>query len=174
MSASDILVLVGQVVQIVASFILSVEVIGLDRVEGWAKRLSLLHKDLRDLADDKGTRAHERPSVTLGRGIPGIIVSLAAAAGALGGHYVVRRFYPIPKFSDLRQDLLIFAVSIVAGVFGIVLWQTTVYGLRAAIWGLRDLQSRSMARTSGILGFLLLLVGFVLQFVGTIGQSHFK
>ena len=167
MSTSDILVLVGQVVQVISGFILSVEAIGLDRVAKLANSLSLLH---RDLVDEK----QDRPFFSRGSQIPRLVVALSIGVVGTVCIYVVRHMRPGIKLSSWGVVTLSVVVGLITATVGATLWQALIYSLRGTVWGLRHIESRSTAKTSGVLGFLLLLLGFLLQFIGTIGQTISK
>jgi len=165
MSLFDVLVLVGLVMQIVASFILSVEVIGLDRVARWTNSLSLLRSDL---TDDK----KERPFFSRGSQIPRIYCGVMTMLGIVLMHFYMEKY--LAGISSLHRVLAYLVGSILLGVITASLYEGVLYAIKAAVYGLRAIESRSRARSSGILGFLLLLVGFMLQFIGTLGQSLSK
>jgi len=156
MKTPDILVLIGQVVQMLAGFILSVEVIGLKRVANWAKWLSLLHGNLAD---------NKRPFFGWANQIQIFVSAFTAIAMATAGVYALKRIKP--QF-DTRF------VGVAAKLGGIVAWQVLLYGIRGVVAGLLYIKSLSVAKTSGLVGFVLLFLGFVVQFIGTIGQTLSK
>ena len=168
MSVFAILALSGQVVQIVAGFILSVEVIGLERVAQWSTSISLLRQELKD-----GQKKKKFFSVS-GQ-IPRIIGAVSSVFGGGLFFYLQRKYQvDLKSLSYWKQALLILGGATMGGIAGICLSEGVLLILRVAVSGLRAIESRSRARSSGILGFLLLLLGFLLQFAGTLGENLFK
>jgi hypothetical protein len=163
MKTPDILVLIGQVVQMFAGFILSVEVIGLKRVARWAKWLSLLHGNLAD-------KNRNRPFFGWANVTQIVVSAFIALAMAMAGYYILRRIKP--QFSGL--DSVGGLIGVAAKLGGIVAWQALLYGIRGVVAGLLYIKSLSVAKTSGLVGFVLLFLGFVVQFIGTIGQTLSK
>jgi hypothetical protein len=96
----------------------------------------------------------------------------------MAGTSVAINYYYIRKFETYlnwwQKYLAILVGSLVIGLVAASLYQWFLYSLRDAISGLSVLESSTRARSSGVLGFLLLLLGFVLQFSGTLGQSLSK
>jgi hypothetical protein len=164
MNAADILVLAGQVVQIVASFILSIEAIGLDRVARWIRSLSFLRSDL---IDEKGKIL---PSYFLFGLKIGDIFLAAFLVGWSGVFFCLTIYFDKQLPFGMLTLLGLGAFFVVTLTLYIILH--TLLGM--IISALQYVDSLSSQKTSGILGFLLLFIGFVLQFVGTMGQSMFK
>lgn len=164
-SISNILVLGGMLLEIVGGFILSVEAIGLDRLASWINSLSLLHSDI---AEDKKVR----PFFSRGSQIPRIICGLCAGAGVYISVLLSRKYFiDIQQIRWYQALYMSVAGGLIGGVLGVSLLLGLEYGLRAVVFGLRRLEDKTRARSSGILGFLLLLLGFLLQFAGTLGQT---
>jgi hypothetical protein len=159
------LVLIGLVVEIIACFILSIEAIGLDRVTRWTQALSLLRSDLTD-------EQKERPFFSRGSQIPRIFTGLTTGLSVVINYYYIRRSEAYLNW--WQQYLALLIGSLVLGLVAASIYEGSLYGLKATINALRAIESRSRARTSGILGFLLLLLGFILQFSGTLGQALSK
>jgi uncharacterized membrane protein (DUF2068 family) len=159
-SVSVIFVVIGQVLQVVAGFILSVEVIGLKRVDRWSRWLSILHKDV--TTDDA-----RRRFFSLRRQIPAIFTATGTMVITAINVQLMRRW-------GLDQNWTWFVwIGVVSGAGALVtatVYELLMLTLRGTARGLRAIHSRSRARTSGVLGFLLLLLGFLLESGGTIAQ----
>lgn len=166
MSVSEIFVLVGQVVQILASFILSANVIGLDRLAKWSKSLKAFKLELLK-KNDKQSRFK--------RGRALAEYSLCLVVGTLT--VLLMRLLMARFYSEVGQLVRIWPLA-VGVLFTLVslgllwcLYRLLIAALSLAVTGLQTLENRTRKHASGVLGFLLLFIGFVLQFGGTLAQA---
>lgn len=145
MKTPDILVLVGLVIQIVAGFIFSVEVIGLDRIAGWTKSLALFETEVVEGGSNKPffNRASQTLRITSGLG-SGLGILLGKVLGD-------RLFGDVTKLKEWPILLFALMTGLIGGILGMGLHQSLLYGLRFAVASLRGLERRTRAGASGVL-----------------------
>jgi hypothetical protein len=163
------LVLIGLVVEIIACFILSLEAIGLERVVRWAKAISILrHKML------TSTEETDLPILS----VSGCLIRGLYIFPVLGTGFIAFLVINYEQYMDSLPWHLGFVVAIMGFpatmLVGLGLFLGLAWGFGVVALSLLKLEAGTRARSSGILGFLLLLLGFTLQFAGTLGQGLTK
>lgn len=162
MSIYLILQLSGMLIEIVGTFILSVEAIGLDRFQKWIESLTMIREQLS--GKQKSNDSVRKPSAA--RIIFATICAIGSGFGSwLGTHP--------PLWAARFPSWVVLLTSIIlAGLAGVILFHVILYIMLAVVSALHTVELRTRTRTAGLIGFLLLLVGFVIQFVGTLGQAR--
>ena len=95
-----------------------------------------------------------------------IVFALMCAAGSGFGSYYAS--HPPTWASGLPAWLFVGGAIVAGGLVGVILHQVALRSLRAAVATLQWIDAKVRRRVSGVIGFSLLFVGFVLQFAGTL------
>jgi hypothetical protein len=163
MELYHVFVLAGLVAEIIGGFILALDAIGLERIARWVASLRRTREEM------AGEQVRKRSTFTdPNRFIAGI----GAASGGAAGYLVSER---LPVWvAHLPRIVSLIGIIMVAGVFasiiGVALYQSALFLLHHITNSLWRLEQRARIRTNGLLGFGLLFIGFLLQFVGTLGD----
>ncbi len=161
MNIYPVLQLIGMAVEILAAFMLSAEAIGLSRLDSWTRSLTQVTGELSGQANPSDSL--KSPSV--GRIIFTIIVATGSGAGGWFGGSSRTWFPHVPTL------LLLLLGGVVGAITGVVLLYVVVYTSLAVITFLKAIESYTQRRIVGVIGFLLLLLGFMLQFIGTLALA---
>jgi hypothetical protein len=156
----SLITLFGLVVEIFAGLILAIEAIGLDRVARWIGSISLAQEEIAGKRKEREDSSRD----------PGPKRIYRATLGALIGGFGAW-FGSFAHTWDVRGWMYVaFALAggVAGGLIGVGFLFSTVYGLRGIIWLLRFAEERAQRKAVGVIGFGLLFVGFILQFVGTL------
>jgi len=149
---STSLILFGLILDIVGVFILSVEAIGVDRVQKWGKAARLFPFAPRP--PEKSTFSD-----------PARFVSGAFAA--LGGGVGFLIYQRLPQ--SYRDDALLrFGFAALGSIASCAALFLFLVACRALAMLLLDAQLRTRRKAAGLFGFVLLAIGFILQFAGTL------
>lgn len=169
MSTWTVLQLSGIFIEIVAGFILSLHALGLERVNRWSLLLTKAVEEIwsKEVRLEKGSR--------LSKGLrePGFLFSLMCTFVATS---VVAFFlnHPPAWAESMQHDLWVWVCALGAGFLSIALMITVIYATRSLVHFLIWANKVAVAGTAGVIGFVVLLLGFLLQFLGTLGQAIWK
>ena len=141
-----VVTLSGLVLDIIGAFVLAIEAIGLDRVQEWGRRLTAFIESQRTRLVNQGVAV----LVLFVMITSGIFTSNLHQAGTTNR-------IAIGLLWVLLAILLTYAISFILG--------SIAHNLGAILLAL---QARARRQSVGLLGFGLLLVGFLLQFIGTL------
>lgn len=159
-----VLQLVGMLIEIVGAFILAADAIGLNRLRKWVK--SLTHITAQLSQKEASNDSILKPSAAR------LVYTGIIAAGSGFGSWLST--HP-PTWASYIPNWLFRAFSIVAGgLCGMLIFFVVVYSILALIGFINMVEVRARKRRAGLIGFLLLLVGFVSQFIGALGQALLK
>ena len=166
MSIGSILILAGLVSEILGCLTLSIDAIGIDRVERWMRSLTMFREVY--------SRQRERPKDSITRPGPhrimfAGIVAIISGFAALFGSFIA--IHPPTWLPYTPTIILIPLAGIVGGILGIAIQFAVVYAVLAIALLLKIAAERSERRTAGVVGFALLFIGFVIQFAGTLNQA---
>jgi hypothetical protein len=156
MEAHHVLILSGLSVEIAGAFVLAAEAIGLERLDSWTADLSRVRDEM------AGTQAR-RGSTFLDPNR--FLAGFASAGGGAVGYWLSYRltFWPSP----IAKAAAVGVGALAGGVLGVILYQGALATLRATVHALKRIEARVRVRAVGVLGFGLLSIGFLLQFIGT-------
>ena len=147
--------LFGMIVEIIGALLLAVEAIGVDRVSNWAESSN-------SVAGAMANGVRGRP-----RGTTVVAFVFIAAAYFIGGLTSEKFDWLATKAGYWRG-----AVGFLIGLF---ISYLTLEGFRIGLLSLTRLLKRvsrmTKLRTAAIYGSLLLVAGFLLQFLGTLEQA---
>lgn len=156
--------LIGMLVEIVGAFILAADAIGLSRLRKWVKSLAHITEQLS--RNEKSNDSILKPSAAR------LIYAAITATGSGFGSWL--SIHP-PAWASSIPHWLFVAISLVAGgLCGMLIFFGVVYSILALIGFINVVEVRARKRRAGLIGFLLLLVGFVFQFIGAFGQALYK
>ena len=161
MTVYTLLFLAGLALEIFGAFILSAEAIGLDRLIKWVKSLTRLREELSGKREPRDSIL--KPSA--GRLLFAGIAALGSGIGIRSAIYASERIASLPTW------ILALGAAVVGGCLGVILLRGLLHVLLIVSSLLHSIEMRTRARTIGFLGFLLLFLGLVLQFAGTLGES---
>jgi hypothetical protein len=167
----SILILCGLFLEILGAFIVSADAIGLERFEKWINSLRLVRDELfgkiepRDSILRPGIARIIFSFIAMVSGMPGILLSLKLSKTIDVSPYIGY----IPNW--LKTFVLAIMAGIVSGIIGILLLLIVIRFLSFIISGLQKIDAGTKTRTAGAFGFLFLLLGFILQFIGTLLQA---
>jgi hypothetical protein len=153
-----VLVLVGLSLEMFGALLLSVEAIGLDRVEAWARSLGVWREqtDIHKTADP--------------RAIPKIqsyLIGINVGLGILAGGRVASGLDTM--FGVQRQFVSGMCGAVIGGLIAAYVIPLLIkYLLSFVIFILRFAEQRTRVHRAGVIGFLFLLGGFTFQFIGTL------
>jgi hypothetical protein len=159
-----ILVLVGLSLEMFGALMLSIEAIGLERVEAWARSLGVWREQTAiERASDP--RAIHKIQATF--------ISIRTGLGILAGGAVGNGLDTV--FGGQRQLVWgLFGMVTGALIAGYVIPLLIKYLISSVIFVLRFAEERTRVHRAGVIGFLFLLAGFTFQFIGTLidGLMH--
>lgn len=156
--------LFGLTLEIVAAFILAIESIGLDRVSRWAGIITALRHKSFEFEKD-----HPPKPIS----IEGIVATLPSGATA----FAVASFFYF-KLEEVNEaingwwviPLCALVGGLTAGLLSLVVAELTVRVFKYSAIGLLKLELSTREGKSGVIGFLVLLIGFLLQFAANVAQ----
>jgi hypothetical protein len=159
--------IIGLCFDIVGAFFLSAQAIGLDRIQSWKRRFfdNPSYVVGTHSIEEMQSRSKE---VNL-RALPPMLIFIATSLGAaIGGGLALAidslKLPWLPKYLGLAMGVLVggaigaYAISFFALIF------------RAASSMLVWIDSRTQQGTIGLIGFILLFVGFTLQIIGALSS----
>lgn len=156
--------LIATFLQFLAGFVLSVEAIGLQRVRSFIARLVFIGSALtrRDVSRHRSPREVFLDPAR-------ILAGVAAMVGVAFGYYVDTHAPTWARFvsGPLLRQLAPFA----GGLFGVVFATVIVCAVFGLLSAMQAFDSRVRSGTSGIIGFVLLTMGYLIQFVTTCVQA---
>lgn len=157
--------LIGLCVEIVGAFFLSAEAIGLRRIQSWRKRYfeNASYVASTYSIEERSKRAAE---VSLGA-LPLVLSLIGSSLGAFLGTWIALTIDAL-QFSWLPKRLGIAVGVLVGAVGGVYTLVTIAFLFRASSSILIWLESRTQQGAIGLIGFFLLLTGFVLQIIGAL------
>ena len=165
MPISPIITLTGMLIEIIGAFVLSAEAIGLDRLAAWIRALSLFR-------NRSSGREQSPPDSALRPNAQRILMACTCGTGAGFGTYLGT--HP-PGFAShwprLSYGLL---AALLGGIVSVLVYQVVLVACSCIISLLLAVERRTRSKTVGVVGFLLLLAGFILQFAGTFAQVFSK
>ncbi len=148
-------------VEILAAFMLSAEAIGLSRLDSWTRSLTQVTGELS--GQTKPADSLVKPST--GRMMFTLIVAIGSGAGGWCGGFSRTLFPQLPIL------VLLLLGGLVGAITGVLLLYLVVYTFITVISFVRAVESYTQRRIVGVIGFFLLLVGFLLQFIGTLALA---
>lgn len=151
-TTSTSLTLAGLIIDLVGAFILSVEAIGIDRVQAWGDALRLFPNAPR--AAGSSTFTDPR------RILSGVLGGFGSAVGYWTYQYVAKHFA-----TGVAVQMASAVLGAIAGMAGSLV---VLAGCRAMALFLLHAQARARRQSAGTLGFAFLAIGFALQFAGTL------
>jgi hypothetical protein len=146
--------LTGLVLDISGAFVLSLDAIGLDRVHAWTERFVQLRSEI------------EEPNKPIGLRHPARFIS-AIGAGAGAGIGPLLHNY----FMKDQSWVSIVLFSFLGGISAVMIGFGIIFIIRFVSILLTKIERKARERTVGGIGFVLLILGFLLQFVGTTLQA---
>ncbi len=158
MHAHQILILAGLSVEVVGAFVLAAEAIGVERIHSWADNLSRTRAKMARTEPRRGSTFLDPNR---------FIAGLGSAGGGAFGYWLSFRVPPwLPEIA--AKAAAVVAGGLAGAIFGVVLYLGALSTLRTGAHVLKCLEARVRFRAVGLIGFGLLLVGFVLQLIGTL------
>lgn len=163
MEPYHLFILSGLVSEIGGGFVLALDAIGLERISSWATRLRCTRAEM------AGEQRRTRSTFTdPNRFISGI----GGTGGGAAGYWISQR---LPIWGPyLPRFVSVLAAAVIGGVCGVVvgltLYRSSLLLLHHGASALMHLEQRARLHATGVLGFGLLFIGFLLQFVGTLGD----
>lgn len=161
MSFPVYLILLGYILEILGVFVLAAEAIGLKRLSQWINSLTKLRAEL--TGDIDPTDSVIRPGVARI-----IFASICAAGSGIGSYY---GSHPPEWAASLPKWSALFGAALIGALVGVALYRIILVAMKLIVSALILVESRTQRHASGILGFIMLLIGFILQFSGTLGDS---
>lgn len=167
MIATTLSSLAGLCFNLIGAFLLAAEAIGLETIHSWQDRV--IDRPTNILSTTKTAEMAQRAKTSNLRWLPGAAIGLASGVGSAAGtfaalslkHLILPTWFPL--------------IGILAGgIAGAFFIDLVVFMLRSASAFLLWVQNTAGRGTIGITGFILLAIGFVLQFVGTLTQALLK
>jgi hypothetical protein len=156
--------LAATVLQFLAGFVLSVEAIGLARVRRSIAGLAFLRSAF-TRREETQPRLPREVFLDPSRILAGVAAMVGAAFGYYLGSHGPAWAHSLPAF--LRGQFAPLAGAVVAALFATLV----VYGVLTLLAFLQHLDSRVRSGTAGVLGFVLLTLGYLIQFVATLMQA---
>jgi drug/metabolite transporter (DMT)-like permease len=152
------LILAGLCAEILGGLVLSIDAIGLDRVKKWSERMTTIGRQA------TGREPAPRDSITR----PGINRLLVAFCAPLGAMVVLYFFLPERTEALTMPWWKYILIVLGGGIAGPVAYFAVAYAILGVTTLLVFAEQRAERKTAGIVGFGALLIGFVLQFSGTL------
>ena len=158
--------LIGLCLDIVGAFFLSAQAIGLERIQSWKKQY--FDNPSYVAGTHKMEEMERRSKETNLRALPFVLVLIATSLGGFIGTWISLgidslQLTWLPKHMGLIGVLL-------GGAIGAYTIDFIALIFRAASSVFVWIDSRTQQGTIGLIGFTLLLVGFVLQFIGALSS----
>lgn len=162
-----VLTLVGYVIEIFAGFVLAVDAIGISRVQKWLITVGYWHHGgfVKHWFETGEGQSHYQINETA-RGALIIFILIPVMQWFL--IFVMSELFHVDMKDSISFLLLFYCSAIVAFYAAPKIFRGF---MGAAIASLSFVHRKAEARAAGLLGFLLLFGGFVLQFAGTLLQS---
>jgi hypothetical protein len=155
------LILLGYILEILGAFVLAAQAIGLNRLSQWINSLTRIRAELS--GDIDPTDSIIRPGVARI-----IFASICAVGAGIGSYY---GSHPPKWAATFPTWAARFGAPLIGALVGVVLYRIILVAMKLTVNGLLLVESRTRRHASGILGFIMLLIGFILQFSGTLGDS---
>jgi hypothetical protein len=156
--------LIGLCFDIVGAFLLAAEAIGTERIRSW-KEHSLDHPGF-VLAPHKTAEVQQRAEKLKLRWLPAAAMGISSGIGAGFGSYIALAIKELGA-----PQWLPFVGIVLGGLAGAFLIDASVLLMRSISRFLVWVEESAGKGTIGLAGFVLLSVGFMLQFVGTLAQA---
>ena len=150
---NTIIILSGMALEIVGALLLAIDAIGVDRVRNWAGGPTVVRRILSGVSPE--TKRHSAILVAF---------ILVVVAYALGG-YAAAKLDWLFDGNPGMQGALGFLVGLGVALSALELFRFLLLGITAVLLSATGMAER---RTAAILGAVLLVVGFSMQFFGTL------
>ncbi len=161
MNIGHFITLTGMFIEIIGAFALSAEAIGLDRLWGWVRALSVFR-------ERSSGREEPPPDSALRPNAQRILMACTCGIGSGVGTYLGT--HPPGFASHLPRLAFGLFAALLGGIVAVLVYQIILAACSALIALLSVVESRTRAKSVGVVGFVLLLFGFILQFAGTFAQ----
>jgi hypothetical protein len=155
--------LIGLCFDLAGAFLLAAEAIGLETIRSWKE--SVLDRPTYILGTPKTPEIAQRAEEHRLRWLPGAAIGLASGIGSAMGTFVALSIKQLGLPSWLP-----FLGLVLGGIAGAFVIDGIVFLLRSASSFLLWVQESAGRGTIGLTGFVLLAIGFVLQFIGSLSQ----
>lgn len=159
MEIHHIMILSGLLIEIAGAFVLAAEAIGPQRLSNWITKVRRVRMEMAGLQP-------RRRSTFLD---PNRFICALGSAGGVGFACWLSGCLSASSFG--AKVVAVATGGIAGAVFGVVLYKGALRSLLVAMHALARIEARVRFRAVGVLGFGLLFIGFLLQFIGTLAEG---